>query len=79
MRAALECGGGAVSIVPNSNPEQTPSTQSELESTSVAAAPDSSRLPEEPTVGTGSIVAIGCVIAMVLVLGAGILYVLVIR
>ena len=45
----------------------------------MVTVPAASRPPEEPTVGTGSIVAIGCVIAMALVLGAGILYVLVIR
>ena len=33
-------------------------------------------LPEEPTVGTGSVVAIGCVLAMLLVLVLGIVIVL---
>jgi len=36
-------------------------------------------MPEEPTVGTGSVVAIGCVIATVLILVVGVLIVLWIR
>lgn len=65
--------------MPDSTFEPMQDAQSELESTPVRSAPASSRLPEEPTVGTGSFVAIGCVVVMVLVLGAGILYVLLIR
>lgn len=65
--------------MPDSDLEQSSSTQSNPDSAPATAARPASRLPEEPTVGTGSVVAIGCLIAMVLVLGAGILYVLVIR
>jgi hypothetical protein len=76
---AFECGSGAILIVHDSNPEQLPKTESQSEPVPMATVPAASRRPQEPTVGTGSIVAIGCVIAMALVLGAGILYVLVIR
>ncbi|MDQ3695801.1 MAG: hypothetical protein M3464_19605 [Chloroflexota bacterium] len=41
--------------------------------------PPAAPIPEEPTVGTGSVVAIGCVIATMLVLVVGVLIVLWIR
>lgn len=51
-------------------------SQEHPEAEAAEAAPVQLRLPEEPTVGTGSAVAIGCVIVMVLILGVGILIVL---
>ena len=53
-------------------PEPAPERDEQPDSVPEWSAPP----PEEPTVGTGSVVAIGCVIAMLLVLVLGILIVL---
>lgn len=63
----------------SSETESAPSAPASPGSAPVSISPPAPRLPEEPTVGTGSVFAIGCLIAMALVLAAGILYVLVIR
>lgn len=59
--------------VPVSEPASGSDAQLGPEPERDAAAPP---LPEEPTVGTGSVVAVGCVIAMLLVLVLGIMIVL---
>ena len=59
--------------------EPTTAEQELLAGEGAPTAPASSPVAEEPTVGTGSAVAIGCVIVTVLILALGILVLLWLR